>query len=46
MAFRNPLSTEQQAFINKASGGTAPLQATLWNHFTRYTFVTAPHPSA
>lgn len=38
------LSPEQQAFVNKASRGSAPLQATLWNHFTRYTFVSRTAP--
>lgn len=33
------LSAEHRAFIAQANGDDAPLEPTLWNHFTRYTFV-------
>jgi hypothetical protein len=38
------LSPGQQAFISKANGDGAPLVASLWNHFTRYTFVARDTP--
>jgi hypothetical protein len=38
------LTAEQQAFIAKVSRNDAPVQATLWNHFTRYTFVNKHTP--
>lgn len=38
------LSTEQQAFVAAASKSDLPLQATLWNYFTRYTFVSRTAP--
>ncbi len=38
------LSAEQQDFVNKASHSDAPLQASLWNYFTRYTFVSRTAP--
>lgn len=43
-AIPEALSTEQHAFIAKANGNEQPLQATLWNHFTRYTFVNRNSP--
>lgn len=33
------LTTEQTRFIKEANGDASPLSATLWNHFTRFTFV-------
>jgi hypothetical protein len=33
------LSAEQQAFVDRSSGCTIPLEPTLWNHFTRLTLV-------
>ncbi len=33
------LSEEHRRFIAKAIGEDRPLEAVLWNHFTRYTFV-------
>lgn len=38
------LSAEQQAFVAKASRMAQPVEATLWNHFTRYTFVNRSTP--
>jgi hypothetical protein len=38
------LSAEQQLFAQQASGRTEELQPTLWNHFTRYTFVHRDRP--
>lgn len=38
------LSPEQQAYIAKASRMDSPVVATLWNHFTRYTFVNKHRP--
>lgn len=38
------LSPEQQAFVARASRSDVPVQATLWNHFTRYTFVNKHAP--
>lgn len=38
------LSPEQHAFITAALGKEQPLQATLWNNFTRYTFVNRNAP--
>ncbi|MBL7951924.1 MAG: polyphosphate polymerase domain-containing protein [Flavobacteriales bacterium] len=38
------LSAEQQAFVAQASRSAVPVQATLWNHFTRYTFVNKHTP--
>ncbi|HPF89663.1 MAG TPA: polyphosphate polymerase domain-containing protein [Flavobacteriales bacterium] len=43
-AIPDQLSAEQQAFVAGASQSDAPLQATLWNHFTRYTFVSRSSP--
>lgn len=33
------LDREQQDFVDRSSGSTTPLVATLWNHFTRLTLV-------
>ncbi len=38
------LTPEQQAFVAKASRMVTPVEATLWNHFTRYTFVNKQCP--
>lgn len=38
------LTSEQMAFIAKASRSDDPLLPTLWNHFTRYTFVSRTSP--
>jgi hypothetical protein len=38
------LSPEQHAFVTAALGKEQPLQATLWNNFTRYTFVNRNAP--
>ena len=38
------LDPEQHAFVTKASGVEEALQATLWNNFTRYTFVNKSTP--
>lgn len=38
------LTPEQQAFVTRTSRNATPLQATLWNHFTRYTFVSRTSP--
>lgn len=38
------LSTEHQAFIAEATGRTEVLVPSLWNHFTRYTFVNRSRP--
>lgn len=38
------LSPEQQAFVSKASRMEQPVQASLWNYFTRYTFVNKHSP--
>lgn len=35
---------EQLRFIHEAVGDTSPLHPTLWNHFTRYTFVAKDRP--
>ncbi|HNU55243.1 MAG TPA: polyphosphate polymerase domain-containing protein [Flavobacteriales bacterium] len=43
-AIPEELTPEQQAFVAQASQSDAPLQATLWNHFTRYTFVNRTSP--
>ncbi len=43
-AIPDVLSPEQQAFVAKASRSDVPVQATLWNHFTRYTFVNKSAP--
>jgi hypothetical protein len=36
---RTTLSPEQELFVDNAIGNHERLSATLWNHFTRYTFV-------
>ncbi|MBL7939447.1 MAG: polyphosphate polymerase domain-containing protein [Flavobacteriales bacterium] len=41
---RDELTSEQQAFVMKSSGLSQPVQATLWNYFTRYTFVNKNAP--
>lgn len=38
------LTAEQQDFVAKASGSGQEVVATLWNHFTRYTFVNKTTP--
>ncbi len=38
------LSDEQQRFVNKAAGGEQDLRPSLWNHFTRFTFVNKHTP--
>jgi len=38
------LSEEQQAFVMKSSRMAQPVEAILWNHFTRYTFVNKNAP--
>jgi len=38
------LDTDQQTFVTKASRMEQPLEATLWNYFTRYTFVNKHAP--
>jgi hypothetical protein len=38
------LSAEQQLFAQQATGRTEDLRPTLWNHFTRYTFVHRDRP--
>jgi hypothetical protein len=38
------LSPEHQAFIAEATGRTEVLEPSLWNHFTRYTFVNRSRP--
>ncbi|MBK9176974.1 MAG: polyphosphate polymerase domain-containing protein [Flavobacteriales bacterium] len=38
-AIPTALTPDQALFVRKANGDDAPLVATLWNHFTRYTFV-------
>lgn len=38
------LTPEQQAFVARASKSDVPLQATVWNYFTRYTFVSRTSP--
>lgn len=38
------LTAEQAEFVRKASGSAATLVPTLWNHFTRYTFVAKNDP--
>jgi len=43
-AIPDQLSPEQQAFVAKASKSPAPLQASVWNYFTRYTFVNRTTP--
>ena len=43
-AIPDRLTPEQQAFIARTSRSDAPLEATLWNHFTRYTFVSRTSP--
>lgn len=43
-AIPDELSPEQQAFVSRASKSDVPLHATLWNHFTRYTFVNKTTP--
>lgn len=43
-AIPEAMSPEQQAFVSAAMGKEQPLQATLWNHFTRYTFVNRNAP--
>lgn len=43
-AIPQELSAEQTAFVNKASRSDAPLEPSLWNHFTRYTFVSKTSP--
>ena len=43
-AIPEALSPEQQLFAQEASGRKEDLQPTLWNHFTRYTFVHRDRP--
>ncbi len=43
-AIPQELSTEQAAFVKEASRNEASLVPTLWNHFTRYTFVSKTSP--
>ncbi|MBX2971775.1 MAG: polyphosphate polymerase domain-containing protein [Flavobacteriales bacterium] len=43
-AIPSTFTPEQQAFVARASRSDAPLQATLWNYFTRYTFVSRTSP--
>lgn len=43
-AIPEALSSEQQEFVSRASRTQGPMQATLWNHFTRYTFVNKHRP--
>lgn len=38
------LSPEQQAYVTKASRMPQPVEASLWNYFTRYTFVNKHTP--
>ncbi|MBK9626200.1 MAG: polyphosphate polymerase domain-containing protein [Flavobacteriales bacterium] len=38
------LDPSQQEFVSKANGQDHPLHPTLWNHFTRYTFVNKHSP--
>lgn len=38
-AIPQEMNAEQIAFVNKASRSEASLTPSLWNHFTRYTFV-------
>ena len=38
------LTPEQAAFVRKASGADEALVPSLWNHFTRYTFVHRQRP--
>lgn len=38
------MSPEEFAFVTKASGSDAVLEPALWNHFTRYTFVSNNSP--
>ncbi len=43
-AIPDELNTEQQLFAQNASGRKEELRPTLWNHFTRYTFVHRERP--
>ena len=38
------LSAEQASFIQRSGGGSGEMKATIWNHFTRYTFVNRHKP--
>lgn len=38
------LTADQRAFISEAGGPKGELLPSLWNHFTRYTFVRRDHP--
>ncbi len=38
------LSPDQAAFITRSGGGSGQMVATIWNHFTRYTFVNKHRP--
>lgn len=43
-AIPDQLSAEQAAFVARSSRSDLPLQASLWNFFTRYTFVNKHRP--
>jgi hypothetical protein len=43
-AISTSLSEEQSRFVVKARGGNEPLLPTIWNQFTRYTFVNRHKP--
>lgn len=43
-AIPDALTPEQQTFVARASKSEAPLQASIWNYFTRYTFVSRTSP--
>lgn len=43
-AIPQEMSAEQAAFVNEASRSDARLSPSLWNHFTRYTFVAKRGP--
>lgn len=43
-AIPDRLSAEQTAFIARSSRNPVALEASLWNHFTRYTFVNKHRP--